>query len=43
MECKKYIQEYLLCMSKIPSKFPCDDKCKIPFFKAMDCLEKIKN
>ncbi len=39
--CKKLIQEYLMCMSKKPDKFPCETKCKISFYKALDCLEKI--
>jgi hypothetical protein len=38
--CNKYIQEYILCMKKEPSKFPCDDKCKIPFYLVLKCLEK---
>lgn len=38
--CKQYIQEYLLCMSKKPNKFPCDDKCKVSLYMALKCLEK---
>lgn len=39
--CKELVQEYLLCMSKKPDKFPCEAKCKFYFYKALVCLENL--
>ncbi len=38
MDCKKIIQEYLICMSKKPIPQNKETKCKEQFYKAMDCI-----
>ncbi len=35
-DCKKYIEEYLICMKKIPIK---EFKCKDTLNKALVCIE----